>query len=390
MPHTNTVFRACPSSSISASTMERELSLAVAIVVRDEERCVGRCIDSLLKTDVDEILVLDTGSRDQTRDIVREYGDTRVSLHRTEWTGSFARARNHAMTLLSSDWVFFLDADEWLMARPRELKPIVQAAASVYGNQCTFSPRIVEHGSPTLYLDIPRIMHVGTTRFDGSIHEYPVLVETPGTLPGLVGIEIQVEHDGYSENVVEGTQKVARNLKIIEESLAREPSNPRLLFYRLRDGASVFDVAEVLACLASFNQMLIGSEGDPHLPEEYYQRAMVCGIDRLITLGAWTDALLVCADLDAVVPGPHPDAEYFRGVSDLHFGEVDANSLLRLIQLRKDVKFVKRSQLDSSGRQLDAVIGAKLFFLRGRADANAYLRECEPWTDRFFDASVWR
>lgn len=390
MPLLHTIFRSGPSLASPEMQIDREHTLGAAAIVRDEERTIRRCIDSLVETDVDEILIVDTGSTDRTREIVQEYGDPRVTLHEAAWSHSFASARNQAIELSSCDWIFFIDADEWVISPGHSLKSTVRGATARFGASCVFAPCIVEDETGTAYLDIPRIIHVDTVRFHGSIHEYPIIAADPKTLPGLVGLDIRVAHDGYSNEVVEQTQKVARNLQLLDDSLEREPRNPRLLFHKLRDGLSVLDKDGILSCLASFDGVFTSKDGDPHSPAEYRERARVCAIDRLIVLGAWTDALLVCAALDERGVTPHPDAEYFRGVSDIHFHDGDTQSLLRLIRMRKNSQFLAKSHLDTSGRQLDAVIAAQLFRLRGSEDANAYLSLCEPWTDGFFDASVWR
>src|SRR3954468_3936428 len=75
-------------------------SLAATMIVRNEARCLARCLDSV-RPWVDRIIVLDTGSTDATRDIAAAAG---AEVHQIAWPNSFALARNHALSLSNADW----------------------------------------------------------------------------------------------------------------------------------------------------------------------------------------------------------------------------------------------------------------------------------------------
>jgi (heptosyl)LPS beta-1,4-glucosyltransferase len=80
--------------------------LSVVILTKNEEQFIERCIQSVLWAD--EILVLDSGSTDQTKKIAAALG---AKVHSQKWLG-YAAQRNQALSLATHDWVFFLDADE--------------------------------------------------------------------------------------------------------------------------------------------------------------------------------------------------------------------------------------------------------------------------------------
>lgn len=88
--------------------MPRRHPLSVAIVTRDEERNLDRCLTSVAWAD--DLIVLDSGSTDRTVDIAREHA-ARVETH--PWDGYVAQ-KNRALDLARRDWVLSLDADEWL------------------------------------------------------------------------------------------------------------------------------------------------------------------------------------------------------------------------------------------------------------------------------------
>jgi tetratricopeptide (TPR) repeat protein len=86
--------------------------LSVAMIVRDAEDCLAASLDSV-RSLADEIVVLDTGSRDSTLRIARQKA-TRVVSH--PWSDDFADARNGALAQTTGDWVLWLDAGETLSA----------------------------------------------------------------------------------------------------------------------------------------------------------------------------------------------------------------------------------------------------------------------------------
>ena len=90
--------------------------LSLSMIVRDEAERIEACLRSV-QGFADELVVVDTGSRDATVAIARGLGAT---VHQIEWPGDFAPARNQALQWLSGDWVLVLDADERLRPEARE------------------------------------------------------------------------------------------------------------------------------------------------------------------------------------------------------------------------------------------------------------------------------
>src|SRR5690349_7349609 len=82
------------------------MTISVAIVAMDEEANIGRTLASVRWAD--EIVLVDSGSKDRTCDIAREYG-ARVVVE--PWRGYVAQ-KQYAIDLCTKDWVLLLDADE--------------------------------------------------------------------------------------------------------------------------------------------------------------------------------------------------------------------------------------------------------------------------------------
>ena len=80
------------------------------MIVRDEAESLGACLASVIRY-VDEVIVVDTGSRDKTPDCAESFG---ANVHHFVWTESFSAARNYGLEKATGEWVLCLDADERL------------------------------------------------------------------------------------------------------------------------------------------------------------------------------------------------------------------------------------------------------------------------------------
>ncbi len=91
----------------------RPLTVTLCMIARDEEATIGKTLESMWHV-ADEIIVVDTGSLDRTRDIVRDYGGRIIEYI---WNDDFSSARNEAIKEAKGDYIFVLDADEYIDVR---------------------------------------------------------------------------------------------------------------------------------------------------------------------------------------------------------------------------------------------------------------------------------
>ncbi|MCG7853323.1 MAG: glycosyltransferase, partial [Methanosarcinaceae archaeon] len=83
-------------------------TISLCMIVKNEEQHLAKCLKSL-KPVVDEMIVVDTGSTDMTRDIARVFG---ARVYDFEWRDDFSEARNYSVSKASGKWIFVMDADE--------------------------------------------------------------------------------------------------------------------------------------------------------------------------------------------------------------------------------------------------------------------------------------
>lgn len=206
--------------------------LSVCLIVRDEEERLAGCLDTVAPL-ADEIVVVDTGSRDRTPEIARARGAVVVGH---PFADDFAAARNAGLDAARGAWVLAVDADETLDAIPRErVRRLLEGAPVPAFTVEVVSPRgggVVEVAH--LVRLFRRDPHV---RYEGRIHEsvLPAICRALGRdtlLPPASGLVLR--HEGYTPALRAARGKRERNRRILLASIAdapREPG-PRFLFAR--------------------------------------------------------------------------------------------------------------------------------------------------------------
>lgn len=86
------------------------ITVSVCMIVKNEEKVLARCLDSLQGL-YEELIIVDTGSTDQTKEIASNYTD---KIYDYQWINDFADARNYAFDKASMDYIYTVDADEVL------------------------------------------------------------------------------------------------------------------------------------------------------------------------------------------------------------------------------------------------------------------------------------
>ncbi|MEV4759357.1 glycosyltransferase [Micromonospora sp. NPDC049559] len=369
--------------------------VSIVVLARDEERCIARCLDSLVGGGFDDILVIDTGSVDATTDIVGRYRGSGVRLVQCRWPDSFADVRNFAIETVGSGWVVFVDADEWLTERSTEqLRACLSSLDGLAGlSRLTFAPKIYDAQSGEFDEERPRILRAESPiRFRGPVHEYPVLPGDEENPVGLVSLDIDLLHDGDDRRIAEAKGRLARNLALLEAARASDPDNPRWLFHQLRDPLPTLDGARIGELCAALGELARTrtATGDRYDARAYYRRALSLSCQRLVALGRPRAVDHHCAELDALDGGDNPDAHYFRSLLALLAGAGTAADLVRSVRLRRDDALVASSAISPTGRHLDALIVTQLATFHSDAEAARYRELCEPWDDVFFERSVLR
>lgn len=115
------------------------ITISVCMIVKNEEKVLARCLDSLAGI-ADELVIVDTGSSDRTKEIAAEYTDR---IYDFAWTDDFSAARNYSFSKATKEYIYAADADEVIEEEERrrflklkeELDPQVEIVQMLYTNQ---------------------------------------------------------------------------------------------------------------------------------------------------------------------------------------------------------------------------------------------------------------
>lgn len=192
--------------------------LSAAIIVRDEADFLRQCLTSIRDV-CDEIVVVDTGSVDDSREVARSF---EAVLGEFPWNDSFADARNVSLEMATGEWILYIDADEQLVdldveAARAELETRTDAVAL----RTLFRSR--PHYSP--YREFRVWRHRDDIRFFGRIHETVVpdirRVSHEKSLVIDTSQTLSICHYGYEGDQ---TRKHLRNLPLLERRVIEYPN----------------------------------------------------------------------------------------------------------------------------------------------------------------------
>ena len=198
-------------------TRERPL-ISAAMIVRDEERFLPGCLDSLAGI-VDEIVVVDTGSTDTSVGIAEGRG---ACVFHHVWTGDFAAARNVALDRATGEWILYIDADERL--RPLDRALLAQRLRSA--PEIAFTVKFHPFAHSTPFYEYRLWRNDARIRFRGVIHEkHTAAIAEIGRAEGRPISRchgVVIDHVGYEGDQ---TAKHRRNLPLLRAQLEVEPDN---------------------------------------------------------------------------------------------------------------------------------------------------------------------
>jgi len=198
------------------------LLLSAALIVRNEGAFLDGCLGSLDGL-VDEIVVVDTGSTDDSVAIANRHG---ARIEHDEWQHDFARARNHSLDIVRGDWVLYIDADERVVHGDHQAaRSWLTNAGDHLAGLVPFVPRV----GWTPYREYRIWRNRADVRFSGAMHESIVpALRRAATLDGLSIVPfdlLTIEHFGY-----EGDQsaKWERDEPMLLAALEEQPDRSYL------------------------------------------------------------------------------------------------------------------------------------------------------------------
>lgn len=186
--------------------------LTLSMIVKNEEKYLKECLESV-KGVADEIVIIDTGSTDNTIKIAESYGAT---IHYFDWVDDFSAARNYALSKSNGTWILYLDADERLVKKSiPELNRIICTTTKT-GYFCTIKSIDREESRDNSMQYVRLFANSPDIKFVGKVHEQIVPSLTYNEY-SLSKSSIAIDHVGYNVSVEDKQKKASRNLPLLLE-----------------------------------------------------------------------------------------------------------------------------------------------------------------------------
>lgn len=204
------------------------IPVSVCIIAKNEEKNIEKCLRGISKHPF-EIIVVDTGSADRTKEIASRYADKLLDF---TWVNDFSAARNFSIEAASHDWILVIDCDEFIdKLNFHEMQKLMTLYPHAIGqltrdNICYNKNHELMHSTDL----VERLFNRRLYHYEGTIHEQ--VVRKDGTQAYGFTFPLYVTHTGYSGSEEEINSKAERNISMLKAALEQTPEDP-YLFYQL-------------------------------------------------------------------------------------------------------------------------------------------------------------
>jgi GT2 family glycosyltransferase/tetratricopeptide (TPR) repeat protein len=225
-PARSSGYRLPPLAVIGQSARSK---VSLCVIVKNEEANLADCLGPACDL-VDEVIVVDTGSTDRTREIAKRLG---ARVFEFPWVDDFAAARNESLRHASGQWIFWLDADDRLEEPERQ--KLRALFAELKDEDCAYVMKCLCPAAPALGPGSETVVdHVRLFRNDPELRwRYRVHEQIMPSLrrrgTRVQWADVTIRHVGYQEPALRRA-KLERDIRLLEQSLAESPDEPFVLF----------------------------------------------------------------------------------------------------------------------------------------------------------------
>jgi glycosyltransferase involved in cell wall biosynthesis len=276
--------------------------VSLTMIVKNEATTLGRCLASAGDI-ADEIIVVDTGSTDSTKEIALQRG---ARVFDMPWPDSFAAARNESLRHASGQWMLWLDADEYFDDANRDkLRRMIGGlgddnTAYVMKCVCDFGqigPSLTHIAHVRLFRNHPAI------RWDYRVHEQ-ILPAIKRAGHAIRFGDVTITDIGYT-NPAQVNNKLERNLRLLHLDLAERPNDPFTLFNL---GWTYADLGRTNDAIPLLHRSLLNSQHVNSITPKLYSLLALCHL----RLGQFEQAWAACQAGHSLCPDD-PDLLFLKG-----------------------------------------------------------------------------
>ncbi len=207
-------------------------TLTLSMIIKNEEKYLRNCLESA-KNVVDEIVIVDTGSIDNSLKIAKEFN---ANIFHFNWLNDFSAARNFALSKSTGDWILYLDADERIsQSSISEIKQITDTEKKL-GIQCLVNSISTNKKNSQKMKYVRLFKNDKKIYFTGKAHEQiePSLIQNNYK---IIDSNIEILHYGYDVSDEKLKEKAERNLKLLLIDYQKSPNS--YLAYQIANSYSI-------------------------------------------------------------------------------------------------------------------------------------------------------
>jgi tetratricopeptide (TPR) repeat protein len=277
-----------------SSPKPARLRLSLCMIVKNEEEELPLCVNCV-KAVLDEIIIVDTGSTDNTKEIARQLG---ARVFDFPWIEDFSAARNESVRRATGDYILWLDADD--RVDPPEVEKLNLLKQNFPWKKNKVYYLKVNSQSPvdgeTHFYHLRVFPNVAGARFEGRVHEQ-VFYRLKKLGMEFVQTDIILRHTGYHDEATI-RQKSERNLKIIEDELRQSPHNLVHLYNGARTLSGIGRVAEAI----EYMEKIVGNETIREKERQFFLEASILTGKYYADLGRYDRSAAIFQDLARQFP----------------------------------------------------------------------------------------
>lgn len=340
----------------------KDLTITAAIIVKNEERCIFRCLKSLLPLFY-EIIVIDTGSEDETISIIQSFKSDKIKLFEIGWDDDFSKPRNVAIEKTIGKYIFFIDADEYITSTKTEFDVELSRIKTIsHGEFFAWSPYIKDHNNDTSCSIRRLFFNDGGYYYFGFVHEELRRNDNKKIKDSSIGISIS--HDGYAYDIIKNKNKLERNNKLNLKNLDKEPHYLRWNYFYFRDDFERIPPNKVyndLCKLIKINAALDISF--KNIINDTYTFPIIDLMARSKLKSLDDDAIFfnLISIMDSIIPG-NTNGIYYSFLYDIFIWKRKAsNNLRKVIECKKKGNLYNYGMLHSGGLHIDAILSFYLY-----------------------------
>ena len=272
----------------------KHIRLSLCMIVRDNEDTIEACLDSIYPC-VDEIIIIDTGSKDRTIEICRRFG---ARIFEFPWCDDFSAARNVSLQHARGEWIFWMDSDDIITEEQgRKLRALAYGPHQddLFGYVMQVHCKSSEPGQMTVVDHVKLFRNRAELRFEHRIHEQ-ILPSIRRAGGNVAFTDIFVVHSGSDPTPTIREIKLERDFRILAKELVDRPDHPFVLFNlgMTHDDAGNYENA------IEFLQRCIDVSGDG---ESQLAKAYSLLVNSLQRLSRTEEAITTASTALALYPG---------------------------------------------------------------------------------------